>query len=108
MAYFFDENWTRNRSVTDLYAGAPVAIARSACGPRRGARREFPIRHVGVFILMFVMLKIVMLLNLGSAAYGAKLAVLSEGTMVERIAANAMAVDPLTSWVVQGVRYGDW
>lgn len=110
MAYFFDENWTRKQGLSDLYAGAPVAMSRSsvACGPRRGARRGFPIRQVGLFVLMFVLLKIVLLLDLGSAAYGAKLAALSEGTLVERIAADAMAMDPLTSWVAQGVRYGAW
>lgn len=110
MAYTFDDNWTRNQVLTDCYAGAPVANSQLGAThrPRRGARRGFPIHQVGLFVLTIVMLKIFLLLDLGGAAYGAKLAALSEGNLMERIAGGAMTMDPFTSWVAQGIRFGAW
>ena len=80
-----------------------VEIAR-----RRRKRREFPLRQVLLFALAVVSFKIFLFLDMGAAAYGQKILDLGEGALLERLAARAMVLDPVSQWVVDGLRYGRW
>ena len=52
--------------------------------------------------------KIFLFLDMGPAAYGQKVADLSNGTLIERVASRAMILDPVSQWLVDGLRYGRW
>lgn len=71
-------------------------------------RREFPLRHVFFFVLAIMSFKIFLFLDMGGAAYGAKVAELSAGTTLEKAAAWTMTLDPASQWFVNGIRFGAW
>ncbi len=73
-----------------------------------GTATPFPMRQVLLFMLAVFSFKIFLFLDLGGATYGAKMVVLSEGTMLERVAARAMVMDPVSEWIIDGVRFGTW
>lgn len=106
MAKLFDDSWTRNQSAEGCLSG--TTRVRRASGRRRALRRQFPMRQVLLFMLAVFSFKIFLFLDLGGATYGAKMVVLSEGTMLERVAARAMVMDPVSEWIIDGVRFGTW
>lgn len=110
MAKMFDDNWSRNQSYAGWRVGAPGAMNKPGIANtmRRQARRRIPVRQILLFILAVVSFKIFLFLELGGATYGAKMVALSEGNMLEQIAGRAMALDPVSKWVVDGVRFGSW
>lgn len=80
-----------------------VEIAR-----RKTKRREWPIRHLFLFLVAVLSFKIFLFFDMGGAAYGAKIEELSQGAMWEQVAARAMVLDPASKWFVDGLRYGRW
>lgn len=66
---------------------------------RNVRRRSLPLRQAVLFLLAVVSFKIFLMLHLGQATYGHKMATLAEGSAVERVAARAMVLDPLSHWV---------
>lgn len=80
-----------------------VEIAR-----RRPRRREWPVRQVVLFLVAVLSFKIFLFFDMGGGAYGAKVEELGRGNGFERIAARAMALDPVSRWLVDGLRYGRW
>lgn len=75
---------------------------------RRRIRRALPIRQILLFLLAVVSFKVFLFLNLGGATYGAKMAELAEGALIERVAARAMAMDPVSNYLVRGFTHGTW
>jgi len=75
---------------------------------KRDKRREFPFRHVFLFLLAVGSFKIFLFLDMGAGAYGAKAEALAEGTRLEQIASWAMKMDPLSLYIVDGLRFGAW
>jgi len=74
----------------------------------KSKRREIPLRQVFFFVLAIMSFKIFLFLDMGGAAYGAKIAELSSGTGLEQAAAWAMTLDPASEWFVDGIRFGAW
>ena len=74
----------------------------------RRKKRELPLRHLLQFALAVFSFKIFLFLDMGPAAYGQKVADLSNGTLIERVASRAMILDPVSQWLVDGLRYGRW
>ena len=110
MAKSFDANWSQNQSYEGWRVGAPGAMNQSGVvnEARRQARRRLPVREILLFGLAVFSFKIFLFFDLGGAAYGAKADVLAQGNTLERIASHAMALDPISKWVVNGVRFGTW
>lgn len=110
MAKMFDDSWSRDQSAQSWGAGA--GVAKSHAGPinaiRRQLRRRLPVREIMLFVLAVASFKIFLFFDLGAANYGSKMAALSEGNLLERVAGRAMVLDPVSEWVVDGVRYGTW
>lgn len=52
--------------------------------------------------------KIVLVFDMGAAAYGAKAAELSAGTTIEQWAGWAMQLDPVSHFIVDQVRFAGW
>ena len=75
---------------------------------RRSRRRALPLRQLCYFLLVVLSFKIFLFLNMGAAAYGAKIEEMSQGAGFERLAARAMVLDPVSQWFVDGVRFGRW
>ena len=75
---------------------------------RKTKRRELPIRQIFLFLVAVLSFKIFLFLDMGGAAYGAKIEELSQGAAWERLAARAMVLDPASKWLIDGVRYGRW
>lgn len=97
----FDDTWQRNQSF-DAWGTIQTT------GRRRRARGRIPVRQVLLFALAVFSFKIFLFHDLGGSAYGAKMIALSEGNSLERIAASAMAMDPVSEWIVNGIRFGSW
>jgi len=110
MAKMLDDNWSRNQSYQGCRVGVPTSKKQAGVvnAVRRQARRRVPVRQILLFALAVISFKVFLFLDLGAATYGAKVVALSEGNGVERIAGRAMALDPISKWVVDGVRYGNW
>ena len=75
---------------------------------RKRHRRSLPVTQMLGFLLAVASFKIFLFLDMGASAYGAKIADLAGGNILERIAANAMVLDPASNWVVDGIRFGTW
>ncbi|MDJ0631350.1 MAG: hypothetical protein QNJ44_24060 [Rhodobacter sp.] len=73
-------------------------------GRRRSSDRVIPLREVSLFLLALVTIKVLLMAGLGGAAYGAKMASLSQGDPIERLASYAMRPDPVSGWIVDQVR----
>lgn len=71
---------------------------------RRTHRRVLPVRPFLLFALAVFAFKIFLVLQMGQASYGAKMAVLAEGTTMEQVAAKVMALDPVSQWIVDEIR----
>lgn len=102
----FDDSWERNQTCTAFSTGYPRPMR--AGGARRRNQRRLPLRQICLFVLAVLSFKVFLVFELGGAAYGAKMAALAEGNMLERFAGRAMALDPVSEWIVEGVRYGTW
>lgn len=74
----------------------------------RRKSRELPLRHLLLFVVAVMSFKIFLYLDMGAAAYGQKITDLAGGTMIERLASRAMVMDPVSDWVLQGLRFGRW
>lgn len=72
----------------------------------RRHRRQLPWRQIWQFALAVLSFKIFLFFQMGAAAYGAKIAHLSEGGLIERIAAKAMILDPASMWLIDLIRFG--
>ena len=70
----------------------------------RARRRGLPWRHIYLFVLAVVFFKIFLYYEMGPGAYGAKIELLSQGNLMERVAGVVMVLDPVSQWVVDEVR----
>ncbi len=75
---------------------------------RKSKRREWPIREIALFALAVVSFKIFLFFEMGAAAYGAKIAEFGAGGPVEQALGWAMTLDPVSTWIVDGIRFGHW
>ena len=75
---------------------------------RKQRSSRLPIRHIVLFLLAIVSFKLFLNFDMGAAAYGAKIEEFSAGTVIEQAAAWAMTLDPVSQWILDGVRFGKW
>ena len=81
-----------------------VQIARQ----RARRRRTLPLRQVGFLLLAFLAFKVFLYLDLGPVAYAGKIEDLGQGSRWEQVAARAMALDPVSEWILHGIKFGRW
>ncbi|MEM1387134.1 MAG: hypothetical protein AAF748_08590 [Pseudomonadota bacterium] len=79
-----------------------VEIARR----KRRAPRGLPWGHFALFALTVVAFKVFLASQIGLASYGAKMAQLAEGSRIERVAAFAMTLDPVSELMVSALQRG--
>jgi len=70
----------------------------------KNERRWLPIWHIAVFIYLAMLIRLIAMADVGPAAYGSRLDKMSEGTMIERVAARVMAMDPVSQSIANSVR----
>ncbi|MDJ0626820.1 MAG: hypothetical protein QNJ44_01060 [Rhodobacter sp.] len=75
---------------------------------RRAHRREFPLKQLAQLVLAVMLFKIFLFFQLGAGGYGARMAQLAEGNILEQLAAKAMILDPVSVWLIEGLRFGLW
>lgn len=73
---------------------------------RRKHGRTVPVKQLFQLGLAFLSFKVFLFFQLGAAGYGSKMAQLSDGALLERVAAKAMALDPVSAWVIDLIRFG--
>ncbi len=71
---------------------------------RRKRRRGFPVGQIVLFAVFVLAFKVFLVVQMGPAAYGAKMNALAEGGTMERLAARAMVLDPVSELVVEELR----
>lgn len=71
--------------------------------PKR-QRRGIPLRIIAFLALGFVVFKTVMLVMMGDATYGDRVALLADGTQIEVAAAWLMQADSLTQLLADSLR----
>lgn len=69
---------------------------------------QLPLRQLLYFMIAVFSFKIFLFFEMGAVAYAQKIEDLSKGIIVERIAAKAMVLDPMSKWVIDGIRFGHW
>lgn len=75
---------------------------------RRTSRRPAALRQILLFGLAVIAFKLFLFLQMGEVAYTQKMEDLALGSSVEQTAAWAMQLDPMSAWLVDGIRYGTW
>lgn len=109
MAYSSDISRTRNGSFEGWQRGAHVrGRAGLFGGIRQQIRRRLSISHVLLFALAALSFRLFLFFDMGGVAYGAKMQALADGNMMEQVASVAMRMDPVSEWVIRGVRFGTW
>jgi hypothetical protein len=63
-----------------------------------------PVRQILLFLVAIIAFKVVLFLDMGGAAYGAKAAELKAGTTIEQWAGWAMQLDPASQFIVEQIR----
>lgn len=82
---------------------APGTLGRSYY--TRRARRQVPVlRPLILVVAMVILIKAVLLSQIGAADYNERLARVSEGSAVERAGAYIMQIDPATAWLGEELR----
>jgi len=76
-----------------------LAIARV-----KSNKRWMPIWHVIFFIYVALLIRLIIIADLGPAGYASKLSKLENGTFLERAAASAMAMDPVSQALAIRIR----
>jgi hypothetical protein len=72
---------------------------------RRRHRRTLPLRHIALFLLACAAFRVFLCLELGAVGYESKRLELASGNPLDRVAAAAMALDPVSEWAVQSLRH---
>ncbi|MDJ0822614.1 MAG: hypothetical protein QNJ09_12510 [Paracoccaceae bacterium] len=75
---------------------------------RRKHSRFYPLPQILQFALAYISFKVFLYFQMGAGSYGGKMTQLAEGSLLERVAAKVMTLDPLSLWVIDFVRYGLW
>lgn len=71
-------------------------------------RRQIPIRHFLFFVLAVMSFKVFLYFEIGQVAYTQKMESLAAGTQIEQAASWAMQMDPVSTWIINGIRFGAW
>ncbi|WP_299623823.1 hypothetical protein [uncultured Tateyamaria sp.] len=66
---------------------------------RGGAGRFFPLKGLVLLVLGFFVFKGFMLASLGDITYNERVAKLNQGTSLEQVGAQVMAIDPATAFL---------
>lgn len=76
-----------------------LAIART-----RNERRWLPLWHIAVFLYLAMLIRIIVIADIGPASYANRVERMSNGTVLERVASVAMYMDPVSRAVAIEVR----
>lgn len=89
----------RASSVVLSFSHDGLAIARA-----KKTRRWLPIWHVIFFVYMAMLIRLVIMADMGPGGYASRMAELENGTALERLAARVMAMDPVSQEIAKRLR----
>lgn len=69
-------------------------------------RRWLPVWHVIVFVYLMLLIRLVVLADLGPVGYAARMNAMSNGNILERSAAKVMQLDPYSQALAVKLRRG--
>ena len=67
-------------------------------------RRWLPVWHIAVFLYLAMLIRLIVMADIGPAAYGSRLDKLNDGNVIERFAATVMQMDPVSQAIANNVR----
>ena len=68
--------------------------------------RWLPVWHFVFVIYLALLVRLIAMAEVGPAAYANKMALLENGTLIERIAAHVMYMDPVSREIAVNIRAG--
>ncbi|MDF0599821.1 hypothetical protein P1J78_03655 [Psychromarinibacter sp. C21-152] len=72
---------------------------------RKPHRRKLPVAKFVQFALAVFAFRLFLFLQMGALAYTAKMEALADGALLERLAGKAMALDPVTLYIADMIRF---
>lgn len=82
---------------------ATLAVAERIARPRRAGLIRAALRSLAIGYLTVAIIKVVILVQIGSAAYDSHIIRLKSGSPVDVVGAVVFGVDPLTGWIVSRI-----
>lgn len=96
------------RSVGSAYRSTSTVLSFNHDGLEiarvRNDRRWLPLWHIAVFIYLAMVIRLIVIADIGPAAYANRIEKMSEGTVLERVAAVAMYMDPVSRGIATELR----
>lgn len=75
---------------------------------RRKSRFVFPTKQVLLFALAFLSYRIFLFFEIGANAYSEKLTEWASGGPAQKTLSFLMTLDPISMWIINGIRFGTW
>lgn len=88
-----------SNNVVLRFGGDGVELVR-----KRTNRRWLPLWHVIFFVYMALLIRLVIMADMGPGSYTARMAELENGTMIDKVAARVMAMDPVSEALARRLR----
>ncbi len=96
----FADQYQRSSSVLSFnHDGMEVARVRNRS-------RYLPLWHVVFFLYLALLIRLVVAADIGTASYEARMLQMRNGTVVERVAAGVMQMDPVSQAIALKLRAG--
>lgn len=70
----------------------------------RNERRWLPLWHIAVFLYLALLIRVIVIADIGPAAYANRVEKMNEGSFLERAAGKAMYMDPISRSVAIELR----
>ena len=96
------------RSVGSAYRSSSTVLSFNHDGLEvarvRNDRRWLPLWHIAVFLYLAMLVRVIVIADIGPAAYANRVEKMNDGSILEQIAAKAMYMDPVTRSLAIEVR----
>lgn len=93
-----------HRKLSKGYVTAIDADGLIVAKPQVAVSRS-PLRGIFLALAVMITFKAYLFGSLGAEGYGERVALLQQGTFIEKIGAYAMAADPVTVWISQQIGF---
>lgn len=98
------------RKVASQYRRSSVVLSFNHDGLQlarvKNNRRWLPLFHIVAFIYLAMVIRLVVIAEIGPSGYSQRMAELRDGNMLERVAASVMAMDPVSQAIAGHIRSG--
>ncbi len=91
----------RRSSVVVSFDDNGMAVSRV-----KSNRRWLPVWHIIFFIYIAMLVRLVVMADMGAGSYNQRITELQNGNVIERVAATVMAMDPVSQALAGRIRTG--